>query len=558
MPRLAGAALALLLLLACSRESTPTPWAPQHTGGTSSASYNGGLQKVWILTDPPTQSETQIRWKTGKAHIAKRSWTPQADTVYLAWETLPEPFKTVDSVRTQNDTLIAWTYDTTYFYRDTVFAVLNGEESEPMPIEIKNILPKIDSLVVGGVVQGGDSTLVLAAHLGSQMEVAVYLSDAFNTEFPADVKLPDSLPGFTLLLRSDSVWKWSWTVPNDTLASTITDSLELQVTDNGGHGERTYQLRLSLYTEYGSAWVASQKSLVKFAPDGAEVARIEGEFGYLEDIAIDPNAYRLWAIDRNKHALYLFHSSGKLLYTDSAAAKNPLALAVDVVSRGVWIAQVTDPTAAVSRTTLARFANTGDSLVASAVTYDLPGLVHSLTVDPFSRGLVWFACTESDTVGFVSAGREAPKLFGSPSLPLNRPSAIALDPSTGLAWIADSSRILAIDTSGVTAAIISGFHFVSSVSAGGGVVWAADVDAGLVYQFPSTVKGTALIASSAGTAIPGFYAPLAVSALASNGSAWVLDKGKGQAVRLSKERVRMAEGTGLDLPQMIQAQQVVE
>jgi hypothetical protein len=394
------------------------------------------------------------------------------------------------------------------------------------------------------------------------MEVAVYLSDAFNTEFAPVVELPDSLPGFELLLRSDSVWKWKWTVPNDTLASTLTDSLELRVRDNGGFGTRTYKLRLSLYTEYGSAWVASQKSLVKFAPDGAEVARIEGDFGYLGDIALDaPDAYRLWAIDQNKHALYLFHSSGKLLYSDSAAAKNPLALTVDVVSHGVWVAQVADPAAAIPRTTLSRYPNTGDSLGASALSYDLPGLVRSLAADPFSRGLVWFTCTESDTGGFVSANRPAPKLFGTPGLRLNRPGAIALDPSTGLAWIADSSRILAIDTNGTEVAIISGFSFVRSVSAGGGVVWAADVESGLVHQFPSTAAGTDLTLSNGkakGESFSSFYAPLAVSAIANDGGAWVLDKGRGQAVRLSKAGKRLAEGTGLDQVQIIRAQQVVE
>jgi len=519
--------------------------------------YRGGLYKVWVKLGEPVGSIDQIRWKTGSSNIAQRGTLLDengliaVDTVYLAWEQLPKPFVRIDSVRIDST---RWKVDSVYFYRDTIAVVVDGVETEPMVIEILNILPRIDSMVVGGVSQEGDSVLVLAAHPGDRLLIEMPFSDAFNSKYRAQVEWPE-IGGLVTKQQSDSLWIWEWTVPNESYMDT---TLQLRIFDTGGYGDRFYDLHLVVYTEFASSWVASGNNLVKFSPDGAEVARIDDSLSEVSDLVLNSNTHKMWVLDRAANALHYYDTFGKELYSASDVFQSPLSIAVDVESGYLWVSDIEDPTADILQSRVGRYMLSGGELVEVGTSYTLAGPIRGLSIDQFQRDLLWFVSPESDFVGYIRDGAATARVFNDRALyAFNRPTMVSYDPVYGVAWIADSSRVLAIDTAGNLRASVVGFGFANSVSAAGGVCWVTDVQAGVVYRFNGNLTGTNLSVGS-GIAVSGFLAPTSISAFARDGGAWVSDQGAGRVVRLDASGAWIASGTGLKLPNIIKVHQVVE
>lgn len=546
--------LSLLCLLSCSRSGSGSP---EVHAVRSDGVYRGGLYQVWVTLPDGVESLEQIRWKSGKANIELRAQGVDedglivADTVYLAWEKMPKPEVRLDSTKLDST---RWQVDSVYIYRDTLAAVVDGEETDPIVVEIVNILPRIDSLYVGGISQPGDSVLVLAAHPGDRLEIEMPFSDAFNTNFRPQVEMPEGLTGLTSLMMEDSLWKWTWDVPNESFMDT---TLRLRVYDTGGYGDRFYRVHLVVYTEYASSWVASGTNLVKYSPDGAEVARIDDSLSEVSDLVLNSNSHKLWVLDRASNALYYYDTFGRLLLKEEDLFQTPLSIAVDVESGYLWVSDIVDPSANSLQSRVGRYTVSGGKMVKVGSSYTLAGPIRGLSIDQFQRDLLWFVSPESDFVGYIKDGVDSARIFSDSSYAFNRPTVVSFDPTYGVAWIADSSRILAIDTAGRLRATVVGFNFVNSLSAAGGVCWATDVQAGIVYKFPGNLNGVGL-SVGAGTAVNGFLAPSSVSAFARDGGAWVADQGAGRVVRLNASGAVIASGSGLKLPNLVKVHQVVE
>ena len=558
----------LVFLSSCSREGPEPLWEAQSPMGNE---YKGGLFPVYIALKEPVDNANRISWSTRYARIAYRNQAINskeqitADTAFLYWETPPPLFEKIDSVQTKKDTVVSWKYDTTRYYRDTIFAIVNGaEESSPIVIDIKNILPRIDSLIiVGGKSQPGDSLLTIAANLGDKLEIQLLLGkpfkNPFNKALHPEVEMPPFMGNPKLISESDSIFVYEWTVPNKEISDS---SGYLKIRDSGGHGERLYKVHLVVYTECSSVWVAAEKELVKYSPAGTEVARISGNFNSISDISVNSKNGKLFVVDESKNSFSIYNNYGKLLYnkTDTNLFKLPSSVAVDLDGNYVWIADAKSSIDTLYKARLRRFSLISDSIQLATVNYDnnISGPIKGLSINQFQSDLVWFALPKRDTVGFTRGKIDSIKFIKNT---WERPSMISHDPSNGIAWIADSSRIVAVDTSGKILAIVKGFGFVSSVSANRGNVWASDILTGKVYRFKGPFKGTTqdtTLTVINGREIYGFIAPVSVSAYIADGGAWVVDKEAGMAVRLDSNGTRIALGTGLKLPILGKTLQKVE
>ena len=543
-----------VFFLSCSRESPEPLWEPEALVG--SKEYRGGLFPVWITLKEPVENEGSIDWKRGKnTRIAYRTQARNAkdliiaDTAYLYWEEPPEPFVKIDSTEIKRDTVKSWKIDTTYYYRDTICAVIDNRlESMPIIIEVKNILPRIKSITVNGVeqqLQPGDSLLTIAASPGNTVDILIKLEKKFSKNRP-DLRIEGYLKYES---DSDSLWvyKWSPTGP------IVDSSIYLRVKDTGGYGERLYKVYLVAYTESSSIWVATENELVKYSPEGIKVARIDG-FNSISDITVNSNDGRLFVIDQSGNSFFIYDTYGKSLYRDSSF-KAPTSVAVSVEDGSIWVADAEG---------LNKFEFNGAEF-SSTASYELSGPIRGLSVNQYGgnsggKNFVWFAIPQSDTVGLIRDIKDTvlqtPEFISVPEPDhWNRPSMISHDPATGIAWVADSTRIVAIDADGKILVRIKNFRFVTSVSASGGNVWASDVHSGKVYRFkgPFSASAQQPLELTVAHGIPAddvFFTPVSVSAFTADGSAWVVDRDLEKVVRLDSLGKQIASGTGLKLPRL--------
>jgi DNA-binding beta-propeller fold protein YncE len=551
--------VALLILLSCSRESPEPLWEVQSLYGKD---YKGGLFPVWIILKEPTKDASSISWNSRYARIAYRNQAINskeqitADTAFLYWEEPPPVFIKLDSTQIKGDSTTSWKIDTTYYYRDTIHAYVDDLKSLPIIIEVKNILPRIKSVTVGGISQYGDSLLTIAAHPGASLEISLYLErpfkNAFNKAFHPTVDWPPLMgnPQLKQEKSNDSIFVYEWVVPNEEIA----DSSDLRIGDSGGRGERLYKVHLIAYTECGSVWVAAEKGLVKYSPTGTEVARISGNFSSISDIdiSVDSKKGNLFVADRLGNTFSIYNTYGKLLYKNDSLFKLPTGIALDGVGDYIWVADANEALSSVFEARLRRFALIGDSLRFTSVSYEIPGQIKGLSINQFQSDFVWFVIPKSDTVGFtlkpsLSENIEPRYITNT----WNQPFMVSHDLSKGTAWVADDSKVVAIDTSGGVLAQIKGFSSVSSVSASNDIVWVSDNKK--VYRFKGPFIGRQQdlnLTVMDGMPVGGFILPVSVSAYAADGGAWVVDKGAGKVVRIDSEGKEIAFGTGLELPML--------
>ena len=198
-----------------------------------------------------------------------------------------------------------------------------------------------------------------------------------------------------------------------------------------------------------------------------------------------------------------------------------------------------------------RFSFDGNSLgTANTPSDNISGIIRGLAVDQFESDLTWFVIPQNDIVGYAENLTLKYLQFSC-----NRPRIVSLDPAhTSLAWIADSSRVTAIDTSGKILASIKGFEWIGSVSANSGSVWISDRKRGEVRRFRGPFQGNAydmaLTVEHGDLVNHKFELPISISALTSDGGAWVVDRDAGRTFRLDSTRNIIASGTGLILPNL--------
>ena len=621
----------LVFLSSCSREGSEPLWEAQSVMGNE---YKGGLFPVYITLKEPVDNANRIRWKTSYANIAYRKQGMNskhqitADTAFLYWETPPPEFKEEETTKGKDsdgkdtDGKEPNAPTTKSYYRDTVFAVVNNVESLPMVIEIKNILPRIASITIGGVEKPGDSLLTIAANLGDKLTISLKLKrefeNPFNKGFHPVVTMPAIMGNLTLKSTSKlddgfDVFNYEWVVPNKEISDS---SGYLKIEDSGGHGERLYKVHLIVYTECGSVWVAAENEIVKYSPKGTEVARIKQAstkdkdfFNSISDIVVNSKNGKLFVADEWKSIISIYNNYGGWLSIEDKSFSLPSGIVLDLDGNSVWIADakvsissaaasssgsksassvssssislssssvLSSASSSVYEARLRRFLLMSDKLNATSMVYEMDGPIKGLSINQFQSDFVWFTNPKSNKVGFtikppdpkfiepkfaLSSSSSSSTSFSSSSSSSvkawNRPSMVSHDLNNGTTWIADSSRIVAIDTSGHILANITGFGFVSSVSASKGNVWASDQLSGKVYHFKGPFRGTNLTVMDA-IPIDGFIAPVSVSAYIADGGAWVIDREAGMAVRLDSLGNKIASGTGLKQPILGKTLQKVE
>jgi hypothetical protein len=559
--------VALPLFFSCSREGSEPVWEPQsHLG---SKDYHGGLFPVWITLKEPMANANLIKWQTKHAYEAYRKQGLNekrqviADTAFLFWETLP-PMR-IDTIETRVDTNTVLKFDTTY--HDTVFAIVDGLASQPIIVEIKNILPRLKKFSVNGLEQPIDSLLTVAVHPNGHIKISILLENSLNKTFHPVVTMPKEMKDLRRLSeesKGDTLLVYEWKVPEPPPQSEIyADTVYLKVEDSGGRGERFYKVHLVIYMEAGSVWIASAKELVKYSKSGLEVARMSDDFISVSDIAVNSNDGKLFVADEFGNFVAIYDYYGKRLYKSTDMFNMPTGIAIDVESNYVWVADVEESKdeegAIVSKAKVSRFLFTGDNNLSpiNARTYNMPYNVKGLSIDQFKKDFVWFAIPEIDTVGFVRS------LATEPTYILNknwqRPSMV--DFKNGIAWVADSARVVAVSESEKTMAIISGFDFVSSVSSCKDYVWISDIDAKKVYRFQGPFSGNNWdlnLTTAQGLEISGFSGPISVSASNTDCSVWVVDREAAKAVLLDSSGKIIASGTGLSRPNLGKMLQIVE
>ena len=533
----------VIVFSSCSRESSPDTFKPKTDLGNE---YNGGLFPVWInLKDKIALKDSgNIDWITGTSQIAYRTRAVNdkdlitADTAFLFWNTTPEAFVKIDSTKIKGTE--EWKYDTATYYRDTVYAVVNGKESEPFVIEVKNIIHRIKSITVSGIVHNGDSVITIAAHPGTQMELSIELENPFNAANRPNMEMPPEMGTLVEKSRTNEQIVYQWIVPNKPFSGMT----NLSVTGSRTQGKRTYKINLVVYTDFGSIWAASEKEIVKYSPEGAEVARIKGDFKSISDIAVNSKNGNLFVVDQGANAVSIYDTYGNNIYKSEGEFTAPTSAAIEAVDGSVWIADETG---------LGKYAFRDSTLGGSSTSYPITGQIKSISINQFNN-FIWFAQTKENKVGFINAAtEEIPNTW-------NRPSVISVDHVSGAAWVADSSGITAVDINKNILATIKGFGFVSSVYANNNNIWVSDILNRKVYRFKASLKSGQMqnLTIADGLAIGGFLSPVFVSAYNEDGSVWVVDKGAGMVVKLDALGKRIASGTGLELPNIGKTIQIVE
>jgi hypothetical protein len=464
-----------------------------------------------------------------------------ADTVWIEWNRLPPQL--LDTLDNSADTTVT-NVDTLFI--DTLAVVVEDQESAPFVIEVRNILPQIDSVVVGewrgGVV---DSLVRLSAHPGQVVEFSFKLSDAYSDAASPEFTFPE---GYEIreLFSSDTMVSFTWAAP-DTL---MNDTALLELRDTGGHGTRVYRLRLLTYSETGSVWVSTSTDLVKVASDGTEILRISDAFTQVSKIAIDANREHLWVTDRGAGSLTLVGASGGIRLVDSTTFNQPSVVAVDVQSGFLWVGDL----AAASAGRLRRFdQGGGDSLTLTATITGETGPVAALSIDQYEADRIWYAVPEGDYLARATDGSQD-TAYGS--LGINRPEFLEWDAAASRLWMADSNALYLIDSTGTIRATIHGFTKVGGLSAGGGSACISDVRSGRVVRFPSTITGTHQLED--GQVTTGFASPQGTGIFLADGSCWVADTEAGSLVRLDSHGTETNRLGGLDQPKVLAVHQGVE
>jgi len=564
-------------------------WEAQSSFGNE---YNGGLFPVNIVLKEPVNNINSISWRTRYANIAYRNQELNSkgqiitDTAFIYWEVPPPLFEKFDSTEIKKDTTVSWKIDTTRYYKDTIFAIVNYanriEESLPIIVEVKNILPRIKSISVGGISQPVDSLLTITANLGDIREIRLELEkpfkNPFNSAFHSIITMPPLMGNPTLRSQeNDSVFVYEWIVPNQEISDS---SGYLKIEDTGGYGDRLYKVHLVVYTETGSVWVASKDELVKYSPKGTEVARISNRFDHISDISINRDIKKLFVVDGSTNSFFIFDNYGNPLDSNISEFNSPSGIAVDLEGKYLWVADAENQVEALFR--LRRYALVANKLQPTSAIYnnEISAPINGLSINQFQSDFVWFAIPKSNKIGYTytidppelkfiepklsSSSISSSSISSSSATIWNRPSMVSLDPHNGIAWIADSSKVYAIDTSGKVLAHIRPFNFVTSVSANNGNVWVSDKKDRKVYLFKGPFTGSMqdmdVAPSARGKVVESvnFIAPISVSAYTADGGVWVIDEEAGMAVRLDSLGNKIASGTGLKLPILGKTVQIAE
>ena len=237
------------------------------------------------------------------------------------------------------------------------------------------------------------------------------------------------------------------------------------------------------------------------------------------------------------------------MYSDSTHLSQPRAIELDEETGFVWVADRSAGTASGYLSRIRRFdpGSGGDSLRTLALFDSISGPVTSLSMNQFERNDLWFTSAEGDFVGRILDTNM--NTYSGSSYSFNRPRSVSYDAKYGIAWIADSSRVVVLDSAGDVQANITGFTFVSQVSSAPGICWIADMGKNQIVRFKRDVNGNRK--TTDGMVVDGFQGPVALAADPSDGGVWVADTQAGRVVKLNSDGEIVLTVEGMSLPSVI-------
>lgn len=306
------------------------------------------------------------------------------------------------------------------------------------------------------------------------------------------VELHWSTPfGWLHSFSGDSV---DWTVPD----STFRPWVALEAVDRYGAASQD-TLRVIVYREVGCAWIISegQQEIIKLSRIGDELLRLDG-FTDLQDLDVDPENRRLWAVEGTPPLLHAFDLRGNPLFTFDEGLARP--------------------------TRVKAWTRTGSVFVLDADSAKI------IEVNIFGDRIV------RSLRGF------------------HRPNALDLHQSSGALWICDEGANLLYQVfdgwEGDIAQMDSSEHVIRrdgylfpvdvSVEDSTGACWLADKEGGFLVRYEPDAMDSLIV--------DGFQNPVAISAAWSEGLCWVLDRGlDSRAMRVFFDQTQLDVG-GLSFP----------
>ncbi|MGL1902224.1 MAG: hypothetical protein OCC49_08820 [Fibrobacterales bacterium] len=466
-----------------------------------------------------------------------------SDTAYILWETLPTPH--IDSVAAQG-VMIA---DSTF--ADTVHVVVNGVYSNPISVEIENIAPRIDSVMISGVSQEVRSEnyrelIHLFGRAGQDLYFSLSLSDAYKASL---ISPQVTLNGFTLISTAADSAANSYEYRLELDAAEIDTIVTLQISDSHSLMFREYRVRVIGYQEIGSLWMSDENDLIKITRYGTEIFRLRNSFNDISSIAIDPNTPSpVWVADEGANALYRFSENGIQEMRDSSFV-SPRSVALDHDSKVLWVSSGINNQGVVKSFQIAD--TTLTELTMDSVS---KGYVSDLVVD-YRENSSWYVNPVTDTVYMsVDTGRVLDPAQFLPFFTFKNPASIAFDYVASQLWVADSSTLYLMNSDGTGIDSITGFQKISKISAWNGICWIVDTKAGQVVKLSSSEMTSFQAVSSLSPGVQvfsGFSNPIGAVVDQSDNGCWITDTEVGSLVKLDANGIEVLRNRGFNRPSVI-------
>lgn len=487
---------------------------------------------------------SRFSWGLGRSTLVARGVVRDADgnivvdTVVLRWDTLPSPKDTTGRTSPM----------------DTIRYYMDGRERATWKAIVRNVLPHVDSLLVGPsldsnstrTVQPLGDTFVVAVHPGENALLRFRSHDPDKNWTPRwDRGVPVQLGAAgQLVWRSgipgDSVLLWK--APSDSLVDT---TVTLQLSDGLGGGKTPWRIRLCNYREKGSVWAGTRTSLTKIALTRGGIPTVVQRLrGFSEIVSLDLDPVReggtLLAVDRAAAKVRKWTSTG-IERTSPTSTARPRSVACDVDGSFCWLGAADS----LGNAGLLQRIDGATGTFAA-----LPGAIHSIAVDQGAWRRAWFVSADSGFLGRTTGGRLDTLVRGR----LRRPVSVAWDESSSLLWVADlaASSVIAFDTNSAVVRRITALHRPVSVSASGGKVWIADLGDASSAASGELVRVNAQ-SGAVESRLTGLGAPRAVVVDPDDPNrAWVTDTENGRLLLVSGQTIVVATtGLGLDRPDVL-------
>ncbi len=546
-----------------------------------SITYTGVPLKIIAVFDSAV-AIGEISWTTGRGTYTRPGNhrledTTRADTILLTWEQMP-----VRALYAPSDTASRNRPPI-----DTIWVEYRGNASNRIRVSVVNRAPRIDSIYVNGrrSLLLNDSLRISGNH-GAMVYMKLFATDPdTGSELKAEWV---GTPGFgSMITFNDSaslnplqrtmVWRWNftWKAPSVQSAgdSTLTSTASLIVHDRNG-GVKSIPIRITIYRESGSIWVASThentSTLIKYASNGTELFRIPG-FQKINCLAVSPKDEVVWLTDCGAGKVYCIDDDGNLRKT-VAGFKNPASIDVSD-EHGYCIVADEDSTAA-SMGARIRVVNKDGSgrIDTSVAALKLPGAVSCVKLDQREVNDSWILWQVPSSLDSTDKAAHYTSWWTLKSLiPAGtQPAFIDLNPITNHAWIADRSGncVLRVNTKTDSVARVVGFlnPQMLSVNTRDSSCWVADTDHNQVVKILYSTGGFPLdITTGSNTRVKKFEVAFNTrykqpQALAVNpnegerGVVWVVDTQNNRIVKLNAADgadLLSIDGFGMETPRYI-------